>query len=809
MIGSIIDAIRVAARALLRTPSVAVLATVAFALGIGGTVTVFSAVNAAFLRALPYPDADHLVAIWQSSPRSSEVAVPYPIVVDWADGLAEVEALAGYMRPGDLNVTTERPGGGVARVTSVSRVTEPFFRALGVTPAIGRTFAAEDTRPGAPTVAIVSHDLWQQLFGGDPQILARALSIEGASIPIVGVMPPGIVFPESTHVWLSLDIEADGIYSQSRTAHNLRVLARRKPSVDEAGLQRAIERLNERLEQVFPEQREGLGVRVVPLRTQLLGQSALTLWLLFASVSLVLIIACANVANLLIARATAREVESALRRALGANRRALVAPIVAESLLIATVGSALGIALAFWAQRILVAIVPPTVVTAEDVRIDGPVLAFAVLVTTMTGVASCLWPAVTATRVDLRHVLASGSRSLAGGSHKAMRAFVGVQIAFACVLLSSAALFARSLAHLEAVDAGFRSDGVVYGSFAIGGTPGSVYSAPDQRVRFFRALIDRVDDIPGVEMSGLTSDLPFGSSPNGGFEEEGVPDDRAASLHFRLVGGRFFQTLAIPLREGRFFEAGDVTGRPLVALINERAARTYWRGRTAIGQRIRMPGMDGNPSWYSIVGIVADIRHRGLTRDAVPEAYFPFEQRPERTWSMQMVARVADAPASDAESIRSVVGGLDARIPASVRPLDRLVDGQVQPTRFRAALVATFGITAVVLSMVGIVGVMSHFVARRTKEVGVRMALGANRGSVQRMVVLRATMPVAAGLIAGAAITLAAGRFVESLLAGINPRDPVSLAAAVLALGLSAALAAWWPAWRASRVDPMVALRQD
>ena len=349
----------------------------------------------------------------------------------------------------------------------------------------------------------------------------------------------------------------------------------------------------------------------------------------------------------------------------------------------------------------------------------------------------------------------------------------------------------------------------MYASFAIGTTPGSAYGDPAQRVRFYRALMERVDRIPGVATSGVTTDLPFGFSPNGGYEEEGVPDDRAASLHFRLVGGRFFQTLGIPLREGRLFEADDVEGRPFVALINERAARSYWRGRPAIGQRIRMPGMDGNASWYTIVGIVGDVRHRGLTRDPVAEAYFPLEQRPQRTWGMQLVAGVSGAPASYAESIRQAVSALDSRIPASVQPLDRLVESQVQPTRFRAALVATFGITAVVLSMVGIFGVMSHFVARRTKEVGLRMALGANRRAVQRMVVLRALAPVAAGLMAGAAITLAAGRMAESLLPGISPRDPLALTAAIAALGLSAALAAWWPAWRASRLDPMMALRQD
>lgn len=828
MVGTILETMRVAARGLRRTPSVAVLATLAFALGIGGTVTVFSAVNAAFLRALPYPDAGRLSAIWQSSPRSSEIAVPYPIVIDWATNLAEVDALAGYIGPSSLNVIADvaeadasalrtaiervpagssSSGSGGARVTQIARVTEGFFRTLGVDPVLGRAFSRDDTRIGAPTAAIISHDLWQQLFAGDARVLSRALSIEGAAVPIIGVMPHGILFPEATHVWVSLDVDAAD--NLSRTAHNLRVITRRRPGVSDDALRVALTHLNERLQQTYPEQKQGLGVRVVPLRTQLLGQSASVLWLLFGSVALVLVIACANVANLLIARATGREVESALRRALGANGWALVTPIVAEALLVALAGATAGVALAWWGQRVLTAVVPGTVVDPADIRIDVTVLGFALLVTTITGLVSSVLPALTATHTELRHVLASGSRSLAGGSHRAMRTFVGVQIAFTCVLLTSAALFARSLAHLEKVDTGFRTDGVVYGSFAIGTTPGSAYTDPSARAAFYRSLIARVDTLPGVRMSGVVSDLPFGYNPNAGFDEDGVAEDRTASLHFRLVGGRYFETLGIPLRDGRFIDDRDRIDRPFVALINERAARMYWRGRTAIRQRIRMPGMDFNASWYTIVGIVADIRHRGLTVDPVPEAYFPFEQRPERTWGMQFVASVAGAPSSYNEAIRAAVSAIDPRIPSSMQPLTQLVNQQVQPTRFRAALVAAFGVTAVVLSMVGIFGVMSYVVARRTKEVGVRMALGADRRSVQRLVVMRALTPVLVGLVAGCAITLAVGRFAESLLAGISPRDPVALAAAVAALAISAVAAAWWPAWRASRLDPMVALRDE
>lgn len=804
--GSIFETFRVAVRALARTPAVAGLATAACALGIGGTVTVFSAVNAAFLRALPYPDAGRLVAIWQASPRSSEIRVPYPIVHDWTEKLPEVDALAGYQGPGSLNVTVDRAGG-AARVTTVSQVTEPFFRTLGVSPIVGRTFLADEVRPGAPTVAIISHDLWQQLFAGDAQVLSRALSIEGATVPIVGVMPDGILYPEGTHVWVSLDRAADA--QGSRSAHNLRVVARRKAGIDDGALEAGLRRLNAQLEEAYPEQRENLTTRVVPLRQQLLGQTAPVLWLLFGSVALVLAIACANVANLLIARAAGREVESALRHALGANRRAVVLPIIAEALVIAGAGAVLGVAVAVWGQQVLAAVVPPTVVNPDDLRIDVTVLAFAVVVSMATGLASCLWPAVTATRVDLRDVLASGSRALAGSSQTAMRIFIAAQVAIACVLLASAMLFARSLAHLEQVDPGFETRGMVYGAFSIGATEGSAYEDKLRRAAFFHTLIERVNGLPGVAMSGVASDLPFASSPNAGFDEDGMPDDRQASLNFRLVGGRYFDTLGIPLREGRVIGDGDVMGRPFVAVINERAARTYWRGRSPIGQRIRMPGMDGNASWYTIVGIVGDIRHRGLTLDPVPEAYFPFEQRPERTWTMKLVARVAGAPAPYAEAIRGIVETLDARIPASVEPFERLVDTQVAPTRFRAALVATFAVTALILSMVGIIGVMSHFVARRTREVGLRMALGAPRGTVQRLVVRRALTPVAIGLAVGIVATLAVARLGATLLPGIDPRDPLSLFAAVAALAACAALAAWGPAWRASRLDPLVALRDE
>ena len=810
MIGRFIDELRLAARALRRAPLLSALAVTALGLGVGGTVTVFSAVNAAFLRALPYPQADRIAALWQSSPRQAEVAVAYPVVADWVAGLGEAEHVAGYTGPGDVNVAPDRsgPGGGGARVVPASRVGRPFFAVLGIQPVLGRTFSDEESRPGAAPAAVIGHALWQQLYGGDSSVLSRSLEIEGTKVPIIGVLPAGVEFPEGTAIWTSLESRADD-FSASRTAHNLRVVARARPGVTTTALQAALTRLQDRLEQQYPEMREGLTVRAVALRTQLLGSSAAVIWLLFGSVALVLIIACANVANLLLARATGRQTESALRRALGADRAALATPILAEGFVVAAAGAAVGVALAFWGQALLEAVLPPTLIAVESLRIDGAVLAFAIAAATLAGLLCSVLPAVSASRVDLRDVLTAGSRTLAGGQHRAMRAFIGVQVALSCALLASSALFARSLAHLENVETGFQSADVAYATFSIGGIPGSAYRESPARVQFYRSLLERVEGIPGVRAAGYTSDLPFGFNPNGGIEIDGAPADQKLGAYFRLAGGRYFEALRIPLRAGRYFDDGDTAGRPFVAVVNERAVRSVFGGESPLGKRIRMPGMDGEAAWYTVVGVVGDIRHRGLTRDPVADAYFPYQQRPQRTWGMQLVVSVAGGQAPVARAIGEAVAALDARIPVTVQPLAALVDRQVAPTRLRAALVASFGVTSVVLSMVGIFGVMSYFVTRRTREVGVRMALGADRLQVQRMVIARALTPVAFGVAGGLVLTLAAGRLAESLLAGISPRDPLALAVAVAAIGVAATMAAWWPAWRASRMDPMVALRND
>jgi putative ABC transport system permease protein len=307
----------------------------------------------------------------------------------------------------------------------------------------------------------------------------------------------------------------------------------------------------------------------------------------------------------------------------------------------------------------------------------------------------------------------------------------------------------------------------------------------------------------------VTTHLPFGFSPNGQVQIEGRGSEPVGGVHFRLVGGAFFETLSIPLRSGRLFDARDTDGRSRVALVNERAARALWRDESPVGDRIRMPGMDGDANWFTIVGVVADIRHRGLAREPVPEAFFPFEQRPMRTWGMQLVARVDDSASAFGADLQEVVSAIDPRVPASAQPLDTLVEAQVRPSRFRATLLAAFGATAVVLSMVGIFGVMSYFVTRRTREVGLRMALGADRRDVRRMVLGRALIPVWIGIAAGAALSLGAGRLVEALLPGISPRDPIALGGSAAIIAATAVLAAWWPAWRASRVDPVTALRES
>ncbi len=655
---------------------------------------------------------------------------------------------------------------------------------------------------------MISDALWERLFGRAPDVLSRAIQIEGVPHPVVGVLPAGFSYPVGSDLWTTF--ERNGEYG-GRTSHNFEVIGRLAPNVTLEQAQSELEQVTRGLHEIDPGmKKEGYGVRLVDLRSDLLDTGGTALLLLTAAVGCVLVIACVNVANLILARAVTREAQSTLRVALGATSADLLRLFLVESVMLAAAGTAVGSVLVTMSAGIARGILPAGL-TSESIRLDPSVMLTCAVLMLAAGMACGLPAALHCARLDLRSSMSGTSRSLAR-EPKGMSVLTAVEVAIACVLLVGAGVLLRSLSRLQVVDPGFKSDNVLVSTFSLGSAPGSHYNNPIRRAQFLDALIDRSDAVPGIDRVGVSSSLPFSFSPNARLEEEGQPvSDRtlALSAHYRVIGGDYFQALQIPLRAGRLFDARDRQGAPHVAIVNEAVVQRWWGGGEAIGRRVRMRNMDGLEQYATVVGVVADVRHRGLTQPPIPEVFFPYAQRPTRTFGMALVASTSIAPASVISGLRGAVREVDPTMSSAFALLADRVDLLVAPARFRTRLLAAFAAVALLLAAVGLFAVVSYAVARRTREIGIRMALGADARSVQRLVIARGMMPVLAGTLAGAWIALALGRFVSGLVFEITPRDPVAFGVALVALPLVALIASWLPARRATCVDPTTALRAE
>jgi putative ABC transport system permease protein len=802
-----IDALRrdlaLATRGISRAPGFAAAVILTLALGIGGTTAMFTAVEAAYLRPLPYPGAERVAMAWQTWKENRRVAVSMLDALDWGARNHSFSALAVFT-PSPLNVTA---GPEPRRVIS-GYVTRGFFSALGVQPRMGRTFSDPEALANGPRAAIVSHELWRRALGSDPRALGRTISLEGVDYPVIGVMPEGFDFPERAEVWLPLPIE-DGT---ARSAHNYSVVARLKPGVSMAGAQADMDGIAKALAREYPDADEGYGIQVVPLRRDLLGPTGPVLLLLLGAVSLVLLTACANVANLLLARALAKRGEATVRLALGAGRFALVRPFVVESVALSLLGGVLGLGLAAASSRFLARLAPSGVLAPEALRIDGPVLLFTFLTALAVGVLCGLAPAFRASRQDLRAALSSGGRGVADG-RRGMRALIAAEVAVAFVLLAGAGLLLRSAWLLEEVDPGFQPRGVPVLGFTMGGLPGSRYDDAGWRTRFFSNLLERARSLPGVRRAGLVTEPPLsGSSSNGTLELEpaaGESPGETRTAHYRLAGGDYFAVLGIPVLRGRPFSDQDRADNPKVAVINASMARELGGIDRSLGRRVRIPGMDGVMEMATIVGVVGDVRHRGIAREPVPEIYFPFVQRPLRTWQMSLVVKGDAAPEALEKPLKEAARALDPGLPVAAGTLEGLLAADLAQSRFRSRLLAGFAVTALLLAAVGIFGVVAYAVRRRQREVGIRMALGAGRGAVRSLMVREGMVPVVLGMAAGLAAALALTRLLASLVYTVNVTDPATFLTVALVLGLSALLSTWLPAEWATRVDPVEALRAE
>ena len=794
--------IRYGVRSLLKRPGFTAIALVALALGIGANTAIFSLVNAVLLRPLPFAEPDRLVWTWGNIKNGSNRASVSPLdFLDYRQQNTTFEQFAASIGvPIPLNLT----GNGDPERLTAAAVTGNYFQALGVKPALGRTFLLENEKPGSDQVAVLGYGLWQKRFGGDPAILNKTITLDGKTCAVLGVMPAEFNLPQNAELWIPLNFDISPGMKQ-RKAHFLRPIGKLKAGVTIAQAQADTDAIARRLEQQYPETDQGWNLRLVSLREQLIGNTRPTLFILFGAVGFVLLIACANVANLLLVRAAGRQKEIALRTALGAGRWRIVRQMITESVLLALVGGAMGTLLALWGVELLVALSAGSIPLTAHVRIDATVLGFTLLISLFTGVLFGLAPALRTMKLNLSESLKEGGRGGGDGAQRSRTrsALVVLESAVAVVLLIGAGLLVRSLARLQDTSPGFDAHNVLTMGIDL---PRAKYGDPEKSASFFSELESRLGALPGVENVGLISELPLSGQPNDmPYSVEGRPPvsiDQSLDDDYRRVNTKYFSALRIPLLRGRNFTEQEVRTGARVVIISELLARQVFPNEEPLGKRLIISF--GNQA-FEIIGIVGDIRHRALESTPAATMYMPAYEA-----SMNVVVRSKGDPASLAAAVRKQVLEIDPNQPvADVKPMEQWLDSAVAAPRYRTALLGLFALVALALASTGIYGVMSYSVSQRTHEIGVRMALGARRLDVLKLVVRQGMTLVIVGVIVGLAGAFALTRLMSTLLFGVTAKDPFTFVAVATLLTLVAFVACYLPAWRATKVDPLVALRYE
>jgi putative ABC transport system permease protein len=800
--------LRHALRVLLKAPVFSALVVAVLAVGIGGTTTMFSVVNGVLLKPLPFADASRLIAV-RTLVRGEPDETSNPDLVDWRASARSVDRIAGF-----ASMPATLTGMGDAVSIQAAAVTADFFEALGVPPIRGRQLAAEDDRAGAPAVAVISATLWATRFEGDPAIVGRGVTLDSTPFTIVGVMPAGFEFPideERIQLWVPFHARSmSAQFAEQRGASILRVIGHLRAGATIAQAQAELGAIAARLAAEYPKS-NGIrqGVLVLPLQEQLVHEYRLGLIVLLGAVAAVLLIACANVANLLLARGTVRHKEMSIRAALGAGRGRLLRQLLTESVVLSAAGGALGVLAALWGVAALVAASPIGIPRLRDVHIDTSVLLFATAVSMLTGIVFGLAPALLGARADAGDALKDGGRAgSAGRSGRTRQVLVVVEIALSVILLASAGVLMRSFVALQHVNPGFVAERALGMELTL---PSSRYSAAPQQVAFYHRLLDATRSLPGAVSSSISTTLPLSGSDIGiGFSIEGQPatSDPATrkSAAFFGISPDYFTTMGIPVRKGRAFTDRDKEGAPNVIIVSETFARRYWPADDAIGKRITI-GYNGTGP-REVVGIVGDVKWTGLAEKTPLEMYTPFPQTP---WPfMAAVVRTQADPAAVAASMRGAVVALDRdQPPGEVKTLTSYLTRSIAAPRFTAMLIGSFAVIALFLAALGLFSVMAYAVVQRRREIGIRMALGAQPSDVRRLVVSQALAMGLAGLGIGLAGALAVGRGLGSLLFSVSATDPVTFAGVSGLLLAAVLVAAYLPARRATRVEPMVALRAE
>lgn len=801
--------LRYAFRQLRRNPGFTAVAVITLALGIGANTAIFSVIDAALLRPLPYHNPEQLVDIstFHLNGNATVIAADFKA---WQEQSRVLDSIGAFgLGFNAYNTGANLTGIGEPTRVTVVPITVGFFRMLGAQPILGRGFGNDEGQSGHNHVVLVSAAVWRRQFGGDRAVLNRTIHLDETPYTVVGVMPPGLLYPPGD-LWVPEVLDASNSLPQSASWPILYTIGRLKPGVSLAKARSDLELVSHRLDAQFSPGRRRARLRsrieIVPLRQLLAGDVGHLLLILLAAVGFVLLIACANLANLLLARAAAREKEVAVRAALGAGRWRLARQFLAESVLLALGGGALGLAIGLWAERAMKELIPPELPAAAS--LDPRILAFVIVVSLGAVIFFGLIPALAASRVNVNETLKEGGAQAGLGrrTHRLRGMLVIAETALALVLLTGAGLLARSFLRLSGVSLGFDPQHLLLGDVWL---PVSLIDQPQRQANFFHEALDRLRALPGVESAAATTHYPvsiFNALTNGVLVSGGHSREPSKPFSIAYISPAYFRTLGVPLREGRFFNDQDAGSARNVAIIAESAALNLFAGAEPVGHEISMDGAKG--PWRLVVGVVADTRNYQLEREPWPEIFIPYQQ--QHSFFMTFVLRSKGDPMLLANGLRKAIESVDPNQPVSnIETMDDVVQKVLAPRRFKLILLGSFALLALALGALGLYGVISYAVTERTHEIGVRMALGAERGDVLRLVVGHGCRLALAGVAIGVLVSLALTRYLASLLYGVGATDPLTFVLVSALLVIVALVASYIPARRATKVDPMVALRYE
>jgi predicted permease len=799
--------IRYGVRSLMKRPAHAFIAIITLAIGIGANSAIFSVVNALLIKPLPFPELERIVAIWETQPSRGVVRNEASMAnyLDWRAQNQTFEQM-GLYRWWSASLT----GQDTPERIQGFLVTGNFLDVLGVKPALGRGFAADEDQPGKDSVALLTHGLWQRRLGGDPGIVNKTITLNGVTRTVIGVMPQGFNYPAGVEVLAPLAITPE--LARSRQMHAYYVVGRLKPDVSVARAQTDLAAIASRLEKEYAESNTGWGIVVYPIVEDAVRLYKAAVLVLMAAVGFVLLIVCANVANLMLARATGRQKEMALRAALGASRWRLVRQLLTESVMLALVGGALGVLIAYWGVDLLRTLNPGKAAQFapgwDRLGVNPAVLGFNLGLSLLTGLLFGLAPAWQISKTDLNGALKEGGRQTSSGSHRLRGLLVISEVALSLMLLVSAGLLLRTFLVLLKTEAGFNSKNVMTMRLTL---PVAKYKEEAQRAAFYQELVRRVQALPEVESAAAVNYLPLGgSNTSDSFLVEGIPDPPPGQEflgRYRNCTPDYFRTMGIPVLKGRAFTDQDKPGSPPVIIVNETMAQKYWPGADPIGKRVRFNAPLSEAPWMQVVGVVQDVKH-DLQTPVTTDYYLPHAQD---VWSsMVLVARTKGDPQSVASNMRQQVWALDKDQPVyDVRTMEEVRAFSVSLYSFSAGSLGIFAVIALLLAAIGIYGVMSYAVTQRTQEIGIRMALGARAADVLKLIVRNGMSLALLGVVAGLAGAFALTRLLQSLLFGVSPTDVATFAIVTFGLLLVALLACYIPARRATKVNPLVALRYE